>query len=72
MQRFEFTHRVKTEAQSNGMGILYAGQQRLEHMLVGFRTEVAGEFAAVHAELAELKSTLAEVLRRLPEPGSST
>lgn len=68
VQEFRFVHMTKTDAQSTGMGLLYAGQQRLEHMLVGFRAEAAAEFGAVHAELAEIKSTMAEVLRRLPEP----
>lgn len=68
VQQFDFVHRIKTEAQSNGMGILHAGQQRLEHMLIGFRAEVAAEFGAVHAELDAVKASLAEVLRRLPEP----
>lgn len=82
VQRFEFTHMVKTDAISNGMGILYAGQQRLEHMVTGFRMEVAAElgslradvdakFGAVNARLEAIESTLAEVLRRLPEPGTS-
>lgn len=85
----ELLDRLKTDAVSNGMGILYAGQRRLEHMVVGFRAEAAAEFGAVHAEmvvlqaeqarqgerldrvevsLGQVQATLAEVLRRLPEP----
>ena len=83
VQEIRFVHMAKTDAQSNGMGILYAGQQRLEHMLTGFRMEVAAEFGVVRSELDALKAqqarqgerldqvqaTLVEVLRRLPEPG---
>lgn len=79
VQEIRFVHMTKTDAQSNGMGILYAGQQRLEHMLAGFRMEVAAElgsfradvdakFGAVNTRLETIESTLAEVLRRLPEP----
>src|SRR4051812_27634532 len=82
VQEFRFVYMTKTDAQTTGMGILYAGQQRLEHMLMGFRAEAAAEFGAVHAELDAVKAeqarqgeqldqvqaSLAEVLRRLPEP----
>ena len=78
VQEIRFVHMTKTNAQSNGMGILYAGQQRLEHMLTGFRMEVAAEFGVVRSELEAVKAEqarqgemLAEVLRRLPEPGTS-
>lgn len=81
VQEFRFVHMAKTDAQTTGMGLLYAGQQRLEFMLTGFRVEAAGEFGVVHSELAavraeqarqgarleSIESTLGEILRRLPE-----
>jgi hypothetical protein len=51
VQEIRFVHLAKTDAQSNGMGILYAGQQRIEHMLVGFRAEAAAEFGAFRGEV---------------------
>lgn len=77
VQRFEFIHLVKTDAQTAGLGILYAQQQRMQHDLAGFRaevaaefeafkTDVAAEFGAVRTELTDIKTTLAEILRRLP------
>jgi hypothetical protein len=82
VQEFRFVHMTKTDAQTAGMGILYAGQQRLEHMLVGFRAETAAEFGAVHAELDAVKAEQArqrglieealEILRRSPEQGPAS
>jgi hypothetical protein len=60
------------------LGILYAGQQRLEHMVAGFRAKVAAEFgafrgevdsrlAAVGTRLGSLESDMAEVKTSLTE-----
>lgn len=76
VQEIRFVYMAKTDAQSNGMGMLYAGQQRLEHMLMGFRAEVAAEFGAfrgeVNARLGAIETeqvrqgqVLDEILRRL-------
>jgi hypothetical protein len=81
VQEFRYVHQVKTDATTNGLGMLYAQVQRIEHGLAGFRAETAVEFGAVRSELEAVKAeqarqgekldqvqaTLAEVLRRLPE-----
>lgn len=78
VQRFEFIHMVKVDACTAGLGILYAGQKRLQEEVSGFRAETAAEFGSLRSEVESVKSklttiesSLAEVLRRLPEPGSS-
>jgi hypothetical protein len=85
VQEFRYVHQVKTDATTNGLGMLYAQVRRIEHGLAGFRAETAVEFGAVRSELADLKteqarqgeklsvieSAVAEILRRLPEQGTS-
>lgn len=73
-QEFRFIHLVKTDAQTNGMGTLYAQQRRLQEELSGFRAEATAEFEAIKTEqarqgekLASIESAVAEILRRLPE-----
>jgi hypothetical protein len=67
VQEFRFVHQVRVDAATNGMGILYAGQQRLEHMVMGFRAEVTAELETIKTEQARQGGLLAEILRRLPE-----
>jgi hypothetical protein len=56
---------VKTDAQTAGLGMLHAQQQRIQHELLGFRAEVAVELEGIKAEQARQGEMLAEVLRRL-------
>ena len=67
VQEIRFVYMAKTDAQSNGMGILYAGQQRLEQMLMGFRAEATAELETIKTEQARQGEILTEILRRLPE-----
>lgn len=85
VQESRFSHQVKVDATTNGLSILYAQHQRMQEELAGFRAEVAAEFGSVRADLDavkteqarqgvtldEVQATLAEVLRRLPEPDAS-
>lgn len=76
VQRFEFVHLVKTDATTNGLGMLFAQQKRVQEDIAGFRAEVTAEFeslrtdvtvelATLKGEVADIKTTLAEILRRL-------
>lgn len=56
MQRFEFTHQVKTDSLTAGLGVLYAQQQRLQQELAGFRAEVAVEFETVKTDIAQVRA----------------
>jgi hypothetical protein len=85
VQEIRFVYMSKTDAQTAGLGILHAQQQRLQQEMSGFRAEVAAHLGSVDTRLESLETeqarqgqkldqvqtTLAEVLRRLPEPGSS-
>jgi hypothetical protein len=78
VQRFEFIHLVKTDAQTTGLAILYSQHKRMQEDLAGFRGETTAHLGSIdtrlrslESDVAEIKTSLAEVLRRLPEPGSS-
>jgi chromosome segregation ATPase len=61
VQRFEFIHLVKTDAQTAGLGILYAQQRRMQEELSGFRAEVTTELETIKSELGTVKSGLGTV-----------
>lgn len=67
VQEFRFVHMVRTDAHVNGMGALYAGQQRLEHTLAGFRAEVTVELETVKADLAAVRTEQARQGAELDE-----
>lgn len=56
VQRFEFIHIVKTDAQTAGLAMLWAQQKRMQEELSGFRAEVAAEFGALKSEFGALRS----------------
>lgn len=65
VQEFRFVHRYKTEAQTAGLAIVYAKQERMQEEIAGFRAEVHAELETIKSEQARQGGVLDEILRRL-------
>lgn len=80
VQAIQFTHMVRVEAVTSGLGIVHGQVRRIEQELTGFRAEATAQLGALATEqdaqgakldalntkVEALDSKVDEILRRLP------